>query len=89
MQLEQLFLPVHLTSRYRFDTIESYKKEYMMNDQPTADLQTLVDYYRNKSSQLEFDFVQYQISATATINDLKAQLEGNAVPDTGAAKPAK
>lgn len=60
-----------------------------MNESTTTDLQTLVDYYRNKSSQLEFDFVQYQITASATIADLKAQLEANAVPADAGAKPTK
>lgn len=60
-------------------------------------LQMLVDYYRNKSSQLEHDFVQYQITAQATISSLQAQLananepgevdESTAAEGTAATKP--
>lgn len=62
-------------------------------------LQTLLDYYRNKSSQLELDYVQYQITAQGLIQDLQSQLadatgtgEGNGEDadqpaDSDAAKP--
>lgn len=46
-----------------------------MDEDKVQSLQTLVDYFRNKSSQLELDFVQYQITSSATINDLTQQLK--------------
>ena len=54
-------------------------------EQPSvASLQALVDYYRNRASQLEFEFLQYQLAAQATIQELSEQLEGHlsANPDT-------
>lgn len=53
-------------------------------------LQTLVDYYRNKCSQLELDFIQFQITSASTINDLNQQL-ANALEAAEAAgtKPSK
>jgi len=47
-----------------------------MDDQ-LNNLQTMLEYYRNKCSQLEFDFVQYQIRSEKTIRLLKESLESN------------
>lgn len=42
---------------------------------PENSLQVMVDYYRNKSNQLELEFVQYQLAAQAAIADLQRQLQ--------------
>lgn len=56
-----------------------------MDDQ-LNNLQTMLEYYRNKCSQLEFDFVQYQIKSEKTIRLLKESLESNE-PGNGADEP--
>lgn len=57
-----------------------------MDDQ-LNNLQTMLEYYRNKCSQLEFDFVQYQIRSEKTIRLLKESLEssepGNDADESG------
>ena len=42
---------------------------------PDNSLQVVADYYRNKSNQLELEFIQYQLAAQATIADLHRQLQ--------------
>ena len=61
-----------------------------MDEDKAQSLQTLVDYYRNKSSQLELDYVQFQITSSHTINSLTEQLEvANAALASADSEPAK
>lgn len=40
-----------------------------------ANLQALVEYYRNRASQLEFEFLQYQLASQATVQKLLGELQ--------------
>jgi hypothetical protein len=42
---------------------------------PADHLQALVDYYRNRASELEFEYLQYQLASKATIQKLYSQLQ--------------
>lgn len=42
-----------------------------MDENEKNTLQALVEYYRNKCMQLEYDFVQYQITTQRTIRELQ------------------
>ena len=41
-----------------------------MNESKNDSLQAMVEYYRNKSNQLEYDFLNYKIQAELTIEKL-------------------
>jgi hypothetical protein len=53
-----------------------------MDEAEKDTLQALVEYYRNKCFQLEFDYVQYQIKAQRTIKDLQQPVGANSKPKT-------
>ena len=46
-----------------------------MDELENGTLQTLVDYYRNMCSKLEYDFVQYQIKSEAVVRSLRERVE--------------
>jgi hypothetical protein len=48
-----------------------HRKEDDMDEDEKDTLHALVEYYRNKCVQLEFDFVQYQIKTQRTIKSLQ------------------
>lgn len=50
-----------------------HKEGEIMDDQLSS-LQTMLEYYRNKCNQLEFEFIQYQIKSETTIRLLKEEL---------------
>jgi hypothetical protein len=53
-----------------------------MDEAEKDTLQALVEYYRNKCFQLEFDYVQYQIKAQRTIKDLQRPVGEDSKPKT-------
>ena len=53
-----------------------------MNENENGSLQAMVDYYRNKSSQLEYDFLNYKIQAENTIAGLLSKLSELSVEES-------
>jgi hypothetical protein len=51
-----------------------------MDETDKDTLQALVEYYRNKCVQLEFDYVQYQIKAQRTIKELQRPAGADSKP---------
>jgi hypothetical protein len=45
-----------------------------MNESNDDILQTLVEYYRNKCSKLEYDFLVFKIESQKTISELAGRL---------------
>ena len=46
-----------------------------MDDNEKNNLQTLLEYYRNKCNKLEHDFVLYQAQAEAVVRQLREQVQ--------------